>query len=575
MRPQILLSVATALALTTLAVTSSASGAKLAAVPPGQQPPSITSAPSISGTALSGQTLTANPGAWSGTALSFSYQWQRCDSSGGGCANVAGATSTTDALGAADVGYTIRVVVTATNKNGAASASSAPTALVAAPPSAPPPVVPPSPTGSPTISGTAQQGQTLTASSGSWSGTTPLTYAYQWQRCSSTGGSCAAVSGAIAQTYLLGSADVGATLRVAVTASNSAGSATATSGATAVVAASSSVRLTWAPPTLTNPITVQVSNSGQACPGLPGQNTNQPWICFLAAGQDYVLKINHRTASATDPDGLTVIGGNNVVIIGGQVTIPSPSGVSPERYSFVFHSQTGTVHVEGVLTDGSPVHCYVLDSAQATFQLENDRCQGTYMYMENFSNPHSEVLVTWKSPPEIRIDRLTGEYDATGLALYGQQQSTGTWTYPGHVTLKHVNLRNTLASETQCSNYALPEGYDFVASSLQTRIDIDQMYVETGWGRASNNTNCPAPGSFHVGLAGGWLTYNGQSQYTATELKSGDGISAGSSIQFTNPSTDNVWGPSGAYATVNYGIPSGGDYVPTGLAGPNYTSPGY
>jgi hypothetical protein len=556
---------------------------------PGQQAPSSLSAPSISGTTQAGQTLNADPGGWSGVGLSFAYQWQRCPSTGGGCVSV-GANSTSYALSAADVGYAIAVVVTATNKNGSASASSPQTALVApvpAPAPAPSPspspspsVVAPSSASAPTISGSAQQGQTLSAATGSWNGTQPLTYAYQWQRCNSTGGSCVAVNGATAASYLLGSADVGSTIRAAVTASNSAGSATASSAATAVVAATttsstSTGSLTWAPPALSSPITVQVSNSGQACPGLPNQNPYQPFICFLAAGQDYILKINHRTASATDPDGLVVTGGRNVVIIGGEITISAPSAATPERYGTVFHSQTGTVHVEGVLIDGYPANCFVLDAAAAIFQLENNRCSGIDMYMENFSNPHSDILRTWKSPSEVRIDGLTGEYDNTGLALYGQQQSNGSWTYPGHVVLKHVNLRNTPANETQCSNYALPEGHDFVVSSLQTRVDIDQMYTETGWGRASNTTNCPAAGSFQFPLWGGWFTYNGQTQYTAGENKVGNGTSTGSYLQFTNPSADNIWGPSGAYATVNYGIPPGGDYVPTGVAGTGYTSPGY
>src|SRR5205823_4794785 len=96
---------------------------------------------------------------------------------------------------------------------------------------------PPSVTSLPTISGTAQQGKTLSTSNGSWSGTTPLNYAYQWQRCNSSGGSCTPVAGATGSTDLLGSADLGSTMRVSVTASNSAGSATASSAATAVVTA--------------------------------------------------------------------------------------------------------------------------------------------------------------------------------------------------------------------------------------------------------------------------------------------------------------------------------------------------
>lgn len=90
----------------------------------------------------------------------------------------------------------------------------------------------------PTIGGTAQQGQTLTASNGSWTNE-PTSYAYQWQRCNTTGANCAPISAATAQTYTVAFGDVGSTLRVAVTASNAAGpSAPASSAQTAIVACS-------------------------------------------------------------------------------------------------------------------------------------------------------------------------------------------------------------------------------------------------------------------------------------------------------------------------------------------------
>jgi hypothetical protein len=86
-----------------------------------------------------------------------------------------------------------------------------------------------------------QQNQTLTASTGTWSGTTPISYAYQWRRCDTSGASCVDVSGATAQTYTLTSTDVGSTIRIVVTASNSISSSSAPSAATTAVTASGSI----------------------------------------------------------------------------------------------------------------------------------------------------------------------------------------------------------------------------------------------------------------------------------------------------------------------------------------------
>lgn len=81
----------------------------------------------------------------------------------------------------------------------------------------------------PTITGAAREGETLTATEGAWS-RQPEHFAYQWLRCDAAGDGCTAIGAASAATYTPSVADVDATLRVRVVASNAGGSAAATSG---------------------------------------------------------------------------------------------------------------------------------------------------------------------------------------------------------------------------------------------------------------------------------------------------------------------------------------------------------
>lgn len=195
-------------------------------------PPANAQPPTVSGTPQESQTLTATTGSWTGTQpISYAYQWRRCDRSGANCASIAGATSSSYTATGSDVGGTLAVAVTATNSAGTSTATSAPTGVVQSA------TAPPTNTTAPTISGTAQESQVLTASPGDWSGSQPMTFAYQWRRCDTTGGSCSAIAGATAASYAVTSSDVGRTLRVAVTATNSSGTSTAVSAATSTVQA--------------------------------------------------------------------------------------------------------------------------------------------------------------------------------------------------------------------------------------------------------------------------------------------------------------------------------------------------
>jgi hypothetical protein len=189
--------------------------------------PASTAGPTISGTAQEGQELSTSNGTWSGSPTAYTYAWSRCDASGNSCAAIGAATAATYKAVNADVGHTLRVTVTAKNSSGSGNATSAPSAVVSS-------TSAPSPTKAPSISGTATAGSTLAADKGTWSGS-PTSVAVAWLRCDANGDSCAAISGASGDTYVVTQADAGDTFRLTVTATNASGSTTFTSKQTTAV----------------------------------------------------------------------------------------------------------------------------------------------------------------------------------------------------------------------------------------------------------------------------------------------------------------------------------------------------
>ncbi len=188
--------------------------------------PVDSTAPGITGAAQQGNTLTASHGQWSNNPTGYSYAWQDCNATQSSCAAIVGVTSSTYKLTAADVGSYVSVTVTATNSGGSTPLTSATVG----------PVLPPAPanTKAPGITGTPQQGDTLSVSNGTWSNS-PTGYGYSWEECSS--GNCSPIPGATSNSYTLSTADIGFTIVCVVTANGPGGSASATSNRTAAVVA--------------------------------------------------------------------------------------------------------------------------------------------------------------------------------------------------------------------------------------------------------------------------------------------------------------------------------------------------
>jgi WD40-like Beta Propeller Repeat/RTX calcium-binding nonapeptide repeat (4 copies) len=180
--------------------------------PFGQTPPP--------GQIVVGSSFSAGLGIWRGQfPLSYGYQWKKCDATGS-CFTILNATSSSFTPGLDLFGWRIAVTVAATNTLGRAEATSQAWGPLTA--------VAPVGTVTPLVTGTNVLGETLSVATGTFTGSTPFTYSYQWRRCDAAGTlpSCVAIPGATSSTYILKEADLGAALRAYVTATNPAGSDT-------------------------------------------------------------------------------------------------------------------------------------------------------------------------------------------------------------------------------------------------------------------------------------------------------------------------------------------------------------
>ena len=177
-----------------------------------------------------GATLTSTSGIWTSVPAvsSYTYQWQRsADGTDTNYSDISGATGLTYVVTSLDVGFRLRIKVTATNTNGTGTVFSAATLVGAVGYNLTAPIV----------RGTFVVGQVLEATDGAWSSPYAIVLGFQWRR----DGVAITING-VSSTYTLVNADIGTVITVTVTASTPQGSLAVTSPARgSVIAVNNSV----------------------------------------------------------------------------------------------------------------------------------------------------------------------------------------------------------------------------------------------------------------------------------------------------------------------------------------------
>lgn len=279
--------------------------------------------------------------------------------------------------------------------------------------------------------------------------------------------------------------------------------------------------LRWPTPTLAEPTTIELGS---------GYTETK-----LSPRKDYLLEL----PPGGKHGGTTIDGGHNVVLTGGAISLERQLTAGEEanaRRAIYIKGATGVVQIEGVLIDnpnGAEFDGIDIDAPEATVQLENLRIVGLRGGLHGF---HADVVQPWGGVANLRIDRLTGSSNYQGLSL---QQDLGPI---GTAQLFEVDLTATAEEPVDGGGHMLwlTSG---TSSCSSYPVTLEQVFVE------------PRPGRRLVDSV--WPSAN--SGLPCAEV----GVATAS------------WPDLMATGTVQAGTPPGREFVPEGIAGGAYVSPGY
>jgi hypothetical protein len=265
-------------------------------------------------------------------------------------------------------------------------------------------------------------------------------------------------------------------------------------------------RLRWPAPALLEPETIELGTG--------------PTTTVLDETRDYIVKL----PATKKVGGTAIIGGRNVVIVGGHVTVPEDAETDWERRAIYIKDNAGTVHIEGVLIDssgGSPSDAIAIAAPDSTVQVQNVRVEDL---KGDESGWHADIIQPWGGVGELRVDRLTGSSSYQGLFLRPDLGSIGA------IHLSNINLRQTPDGAGKLLWFTT--GCDTAPSTLS------EIYITSDAGNPLANLVWPTP----------W-----ESECPATVT-----------------SEAASWPDLPIGGRVKSGDPPAGDFVPAGLAGSGY-----
>ena len=309
----------------------------------------------------------------------------------------------------------------------------------------------------PIVAGLAQADQTLTALHGNWTGLGQISYVYQWQRCDGAGAGCADIAAATGSTYTAGPDDVGATLRVSVTAGDDGGSiASAVSAASDVLVAAPSP-VTVAPPAIAAPPVLSGSpRDGEVLTASSGSWSDASSFAYRwqrCGGAD------DRSGAVLDsaPIGfwrLRDVGGGAVDAAGSGRSGSYVGGVLPGPDGITLDGTTGAVDVSGFPTSafsaGFSLEAWVkLDGKAANAGIVGDSSWngGALLWVDDsgyyglaVSNSASDYLTTDVTPAVGSWEHLTATWDGTTLSLYRNGTLIGSRPFAGNPGTPNADL---------------------------------------------------------------------------------------------------------------------------------------